>query len=87
MKAMKLHEYIDSVGQRPLSEMLKVTNMTISNWYRYSHAVPPLDAFKLIEISHGALTWASIYDPFVESYFKKHGIKREKIGVQLTFPF
>lgn len=84
---MKLHEFIDSVGQRPLAKKLNVTNVTISNWYRYSHAVPPIDAFKLIELSHGALSWASIYDPFVDSFLKKHNIKREKIGVQLNFPF
>jgi hypothetical protein len=87
LKSLKLHEYIDSVGQVQLAELMNCTKMTISNWYRYSHPVPPLDAFKLIQISHGALSWASVYDPFVDSYLKAHKIDRNKIGVQLTFPF
>lgn len=84
---MKLHEYIESIGYIPLAEKLNVTSVTISNWARYNHAVPPLDAFKLMALSQGALTWASIYDPFIDSFFKKNNIKRDKVGVQINFPF
>lgn len=84
---MQLQEFIDSVGQPQLAEMMKVTTATISGWRTYKIAPPPLEAFKLIEISHGALTWENIYDPFIDSYLKRNNIKREKIGVQLSFPF
>lgn len=84
---MQLQEFIDSIGQPQIAEMMKVTTQTVSNWRTYKVAPPPLEAFKLIEISHGALSWASIYDPFIDSYFKANNIKREKIGVQLSFPF
>ncbi len=84
---MTLQEFIDSVGQPTIADKLKITTQAVSAWRTYKVAPPPLEAFKLIELSHGALTWEKIYDPFIDAYFKRHNIKREKVGVQLSFPF
>jgi hypothetical protein len=84
---MTLQEFIDSVGQPTIAEKLKITTQAVSAWRTYRVAPPPLEAFKLIELSHGALSWEKIYDPFIEAYLKRNGIKRESIGVQLKFPF
>lgn len=84
---MTLQEFIDSVGQTVIAEKLKISTQAVSAWRTYKVAPPPLEAFKLIELSHRALSWESIYEPFIEAYLKKHKIKREKVGVQLTFPF
>jgi len=84
---MTLQEFIDQTGQPIIAEKLKVTTQTVSNWRTYKVAPPPLEAFKLIEFSHGVLSWEKIYDPFIEAYLKRHNIKREKVGVQLSFPF
>lgn len=84
---MTLQEFIDSVGQPTIAEKLNISTTTVSTWRTYRIAPPPLVAFKLIELSHGALSWASIYDPFIDSYLKKKKIKRDDVGVQLKFPF
>lgn len=84
---MTLQEFIDSVGQPTIAEKLKITTQAVSAWRTYKTPVPPLEAFKLIHLSHGALSWEKIYDPFIEAYFKRNNIKRDKVGVQLSFPF
>ncbi len=84
---MTLQEFIDSVGQPTLAEKLNISSTTVSTWRTYKVAPPPIEAFKLIQLSHGALSWASIYDPFIDNFLKRKNLKRESIGVQLKFPF
>lgn len=84
---MKLHEFIISVGHKKLSEILNLTDVTIKNWRDYDNPPSPLDALKLIKLSHGALTWEAIYEPYCEKQLKKKGIKIEKVNVQLDFNF
>lgn len=84
---MQLHQFINSVGQVKLAEMLGVTKATLSNWQLYKNPPPPLDAFKLITLSHGALTWENIYDPYIDAQLRERKIDRKKVGPQLSFNF
>lgn len=84
---MKLHEFINSIGHKKLSELLDVTTVTTKNWSDYDNAPTPLDALKLIKLSHSALTFESIYQPYCEHQLKRKGIKIDNVNVQLDFGF
>lgn len=84
---MKLHEFIQGVGHQKLAKLMNCTEVTIKNWRDYDFSPSPLDALKLIKLSHDALTWGSIYEPYCEAQLKKRGIKLDKVNVQLEFNF
>jgi hypothetical protein len=84
---MKLHEFINNIGHKTLSELLDVTTVTTKNWSDYDNAPTPLDALKLIKLSHGALTFETIYHPYCEKKLKDKGIKIDRVGIQPDFGF
>jgi hypothetical protein len=79
-----LNEFIDQVGASKLSRMLGTTEASVNTWRRLKSAPRPLVAYELIALSHGALDWGAIYEPFVRKHYKKRKIKTES-GTQLEF--
>lgn len=67
---MDLNKFIDQIGHSRLAETLKVTSTTITSWKNLENAPRPASAFQMICLSHGALTWQSIYEPFVKKQLK-----------------
>ena len=64
MKAnITLSEYIQQVGHKKVAKMVGASASTVQAW-RYHNRVPRvIQAKKLIDSSHGFLTWESIYGP------------------------
>lgn len=87
LTSMKLHEFVNNIGHKKLGELLDVTPVTIKNWSDYDNAPTPLDALKLIKLSHGALNFETIYQPYCEKQLKNRGIKIDKVGLQMDFGF
>lgn len=80
---MTLSEFIEQVGASKLARALNTTESNIYTWKRLDSAPRPQTAFELIHLSHGALTWQTIYEPFVLKHYKKRKIKIEGVQIEL----
>jgi len=72
---MTLSEFINQVGASKLAKMLNTTESNVYTWGRLESTPRPNTAYELIHLSHGALSWASIYEPYVKKHYKKKKIK------------
>lgn len=72
---MQLDTFIDQIGVDRLSETLAVTSQTVIGWKRLENSPRPQSAFEMICLSHGALTWQDIYEPFVRKTLKGKTLK------------
>lgn len=81
---LSLSEYITKIGPQKFSELLGVTEHTAYNWKNKKSIPGASTAWEIIKLSHGLLTWESIYQP----YFPQDEIKncKDEIDPQLSLP-
>lgn len=72
---MILSDFIDQIGATNLAKTLEVTSAAVSSWKSGENCPRPQAAFLLIKLSHGQLSWESIYEPFVLKTLKGKTIK------------
>lgn len=85
---MEFGTFIDQIGIDRLAKTLKVTTQTVSSWRKLDNTPRPTSAFEMICLSHGALTWQSIYEPFVKKTLKGQVLKLTGAdGIQMEFKF
>lgn len=61
-----LQQYIEHKGVAVVSRELDADIATVSQWKLFKSAPRPHTAAKLIALTNGLLTWASIYQPYVD---------------------
>ena len=64
---MTLNEYITEKGIKTVAEQIGVDEVAVYYWKIYVTAPKPHNAKRLIKVSKGALSWQSIYEPFVKN--------------------
>ena len=80
-----LVEYLETVSSTKLAKTVGVSYDTVNKWGLLKAAPKPDVAFKLIELSQGALSFDTIFMPYVQ---KKLKIKSSnKKAIQLEFAF
>lgn len=72
---MTLSDFIDQIGATNLAKTLDVSSTAVSSWKSGENCPRPQAAFLLTKLSHGQLTWASIYEPFVLKTLKGKTIR------------
>ena len=65
-KSLTLREFIDHLGPNELAMRLNVSKQAVSTWYTLTSAPKPITAGQIIELSHGLVSWESIYKPYVD---------------------
>lgn len=61
-----LREYIEHKGVHQVAREMGLDAATISQWKNFKAVPRPHNATKLIQLTNGLLTWASIYQPYVD---------------------
>lgn len=61
-----LQEYIEHKGVHQVAREMGLDASTVSAWKNFKAAPKPHHAHKLIQLTHGLLTWAGVYQPFVD---------------------
>lgn len=85
---MDFGTFIDQIGIERLAETLEVTTQTVSVWRKMENTPRPQTAFEMICLSHGALTWQDIYEPFVKRALKGKILKLKGAdGTQMEMKF
>ena len=88
MQHMALKEYIEKVGPVELADKLRVSRQLIYRWSGLKGVPRPELALKMMLLSSGALSFESIYMPYLE---KKLTGKKFRVGgkkaEQLEFKF
>jgi len=70
-KNLTLVEYIEFMGAVKVAEQTDVDPASVYYWKQLKTAPSPHNAWKLIKDSNGILTWAGIYQPFVDNLEQK----------------
>jgi len=83
---MHLVQYLHTVDMEKLGKTLGVSYATVHKWRVLAQAPRADIAYKLIHVSQGALSFETIFMPYVERKLKLTK-KKTKTGVQLEFPF
>lgn len=84
---MTLQQFIDQLGTEKIAKLLRVTTSNVHSW-RNLHSTPrPERAWQLIRLSHNALTWGGIYEPYVMKELKGKTLKVESDSGQLELKF
>lgn len=65
-KVFTLQDYIEHKGGATVARELGVEEQTVSHWRILKTAPRPHHAHKMIQLTNGLLTWAGIYQPFVD---------------------
>ena len=73
---MTLPQYIDKIGSGKLATRLGVDESTVSKWKTWAGVPGPENAYKIVNLSMGIITYEDIYEP----YFMKESNR------QLAFP-
>ena len=82
---MTLAEFIEQVGASRIAKMVKTSESNVYTWKRLVTTPRPTTAYELICLSHGALTWQSIYEPYVLKHYTKKKIKVDgKVQLELN---
>lgn len=61
-----LQQYIEHKGVHQVAREMGVEAQSVSAWKNFKAVPRPHHGARLIELTNGLLTWASIYQPFVE---------------------
>lgn len=70
-KGISLEEYIRIKTITGVAKDINVSKASVSHWVQYYSSPRPVVAAKLIETSNGLLTWASIYQPYINQIKSK----------------
>lgn len=67
-RVFTLQDYIEHKGGAEVAREMGVDEQTVYYWKNYKNAPRPQAAHRLIQLTNGLLSWASIYQPFVDHH-------------------
>lgn len=65
-KVFTLQDYIEHKGPTAVARELGIDEQTVYHWRNYKTSPRPHHAHKMIQLTNGLLSWAGIYQPFVD---------------------
>lgn len=77
---MDLIEWITLLGPKKVSEILGVSTETVQQWKRCDTSPKIMTAHDIVTKTHGALTWESIYAPYVAARLPENNPDQMKMN-------
>jgi DNA-binding transcriptional regulator YdaS (Cro superfamily) len=75
---MQLNNWIEEVGVKKIAHLLDVTPQSVYEWVGLRGAPSSAKAWEIIKLSHGLVTWESIYQPYYSKVEESNGDQNKK---------